>query len=82
MKVTNIKMTPTKSYNFTILGQNNTHKPYLFNDVNKFIKGKGITTTFEIGNNKINMNVKSRKMALMVSKGLKKLGIIEGPVLK
>lgn len=69
-------------YNFTVLGQNNKHKEYLFNDVNKFIEGKGITTNFEIGKNRITMGVETRRMAQMVADGLKKLGIFEGPVLK
>lgn len=62
-------------YNFVVTSKNNQHKKYLYNDVNKFIQGKGITTTFEIGNDKINMSVQTKKMAKMVSSGLKKLGI-------
>lgn len=69
-------------YNFTILGKNNQHKPLLYNEVNGFIKGKGITTTFEIGKNRIQMGADTRGMAEMIAKGLKKMGIIEGPVLK
>ncbi len=82
VKVSNIKMTPTTSYKFTVLGENNKHKPYLFNEVREFIKDKGITTTFEIGKNKINMSAESRKIALNIAKGLKKLGIVEGALLK
>ena len=47
--------------------------------MNKFIQGKGITTNFEIGNDKINMSVQTKKMAKMVSEGLKKLGINLAP---
>ncbi len=66
-------------YNFTVTSKNNQHKKYLYNDVNKFIQGKGITTNFEIGNDKINMSVQTKKMAKMVSEGLKKLGINLAP---
>ena len=70
-------------YNFTILGKNNTHKPLLFNEVTDFVKeNKGITTVFHTGNNKITMGVDTFKMAETVSKGLKKLGIIESSMLK
>lgn len=66
-------------YNFVVTSKNNQHKKYLYNDVNNFIQGKGITTTFEIGNDKINMSVQTKKMAKMVSSGLKKLGINLAP---
>ena len=45
-------------------------------------ENKGITTVFHTGNNKITMGVDTFKMAETVSKGLKKLGIIESSMLK
>lgn len=62
-------------YNFTILGKDNSHKKYLYNEVTDFIEGKGIPTVFDHGKDKITMNVETKNMAKMVSEGLKKLGI-------
>lgn len=66
-------------YNFVVTSKNNQHKKYLYNDISNFIEGKGITTSFEIGNDKINMSVQTKKMARMVSNGLKKMGINLAP---
>lgn len=82
VKVYNVQMKPHNGYKFTVLGKNNQHKPYLFNEVRDVIQGKGITTNFEIGNNKIVMNAPTKKMASMLAKSLKRAGIIKEPLNK
>lgn len=79
LKVITTKLPKTPNYNITVLGKNNQHKPYLFNDVKELIKGKGVTTNFEIGNDKIVMSPSTKKMATILSKGLKRMGIIREP---
>lgn len=65
-----------------INGKNNQHKQYLFNEVNDFIKNKGITTQFKTGKDKIIMEPATEKMASMIKMGLKKLNIIESSTKK
>ena len=63
-------------------GKNNKHKQYLFNDVNNFVKDKGITTQFMVGEGKIVMEPATEKMASMIKMGLKKLNIFESSAKK
>lgn len=65
------------SQKIIISGKNNPHKKYLFNEVNNFIDGKGITTEFHTGTDKIIMNAETNKIADMIRTGLKKLDIRE-----
>ena len=65
-----------------INGKNNQHKQYLFNEVNDFIKNKGIPTQFKTGEDKIIMKPATDKMASMIRMGLKKLNIIESSAKK
>ena len=79
VKIITSKLPKTPNYNITVLGKNNQHKPYLFNDVRELIKGKGVTTNFHIGEEKIIMQASTKKMATILSKGLKRLGIVREP---
>ncbi len=79
VKIITSKLPKTPNYNITVLGKNNQHKPYLFNDVRELIKGKGVTTNFHIGEDKIIMQASTKKMATILSKGLKRLGIVREP---
>ncbi len=76
VKVSMGKLPKSSNYNITVLGKNNKHKPYLFNNVRELIKGKGVTTNFKIGEDKIVMQASTKKMATILSKGLKRMGII------
>ena len=82
VKVLNIQTPKTQTYNYTILGKNNKHKPYLYNNIRDFIQGKGINTTFEMGKDRIVMSTQSKKIGTIITKSLKLMGIVREPSIK
>ncbi len=82
VKVITVKYPKTPTYNYTVSGKSNKHKPYLYNNIHDFIQGKGIKTVFDMGNDKITLSTQSKKMGTMIAKGLKRMGIVRDPKLK
>lgn len=76
VKVITVKYPKTPTYNYTVLGKNNKHKPYLYNNISDFVSGKGIKTVFDMGKDKITMSTQSKKMGTIISKSLKRMGIV------
>lgn len=72
--MTDYSKTPT--YNYTVLGKNNKHKPYLYNNINDLIAGKGVKTVFDMGKDKITISTQSKKMGTIIAKSLKRMGIV------
>ena len=75
-KVITVKYPKISTYNYTVLGKNNKHKPYLYNEIRDFISGKGINTVFDMGKDKITMSTQSKKTGTIIAKSLKRMGII------
>lgn len=82
VKVITVKYPKTPTYNYTVSGKNNQHKPYLYNNVRDFIQGKGIKTVFDMGNDKITLSTQSKKTGTIIAKSLKRMGIVRDPKLK
>ena len=60
-----------------ILGKDNKHVKYLYNDVTEVVKKNKVPAVFETGStSRIVLNPATEKVAKIVSENLKKLGIV------